>query len=428
MTDVEQTQKIVTPDMGAIVLNNENEVIKNSLKLRRAVLTYRTHIDKELLKAMLTDKTPTGGKLTWFRAAHENGLNDPETPYEHTHVLFAWSKEKRISKFNTFDMVSGEDSIHPHINKITTNRHFYNASEYIAKEDPDNADLLAENKKQPQNRTEAYNKLAEMKDTTEVIKNYCFNKEGAPLPGSVNGILQMYEAIKNNEKNIDYREPKFGWQLDLDDEINNRPISPRKVIWYVDQYGNSGKSEFARYLYATKGKDWTCQKNMITTRDAATIICGELEAGWTGKGIVIDLPRQAEDKEGVYAYLEDIKDGHMTATKYQGQNKFFNSPICIVMSNWFPSTSKLSQDRWDIRRINKDKSVTRVTINDQPRPIQVTPIFSEKTVANMKLPELKRLLTLLNLPLAVLLEDTKVIYETIENQRKAITPIEDIEF
>jgi len=107
-----------------------------------------------------------------------------------------------------------------------------------------------------------------------------------------------------------------------------------------------------------ENEKWLISTDMGTTRDAATIIDGAINNGWTCHGVMIDLARNAKDHDRIYEYMECIKQGSITATKYVGGHILFNKPYMIVFANWLPKVHKLSLDRWDIRRlIKKDEDI-----------------------------------------------------------------------
>lgn len=51
--------------------------------------------------------------------------------------------------------------------------------------------------------------------------------------------------------------------------------------------------------------------------------------------------------------METIKNGIMFSSKYDSTMKVYDHPHVVVMAHGLPDTSKLSQDRWDIRNINR---------------------------------------------------------------------------
>lgn len=55
-----------------------------------------------------------------------------------------------------------------------------------------------------------------------------------------------------------------------------------------------------------------------------------------------------------YAVIESIKNGTLFSPKYESCTKNFDIPHVIVFSNFEPDLEKLSRDRWDIIRMEKN--------------------------------------------------------------------------
>lgn len=71
------------------------------------------------------------------------------------------------------------------------------------------------------------------------------------------------------------------------------------------------------------------------------------------RGIVFDVTR-SDSKMFSYNTLERCKDGRVQTGKYQGYIKEFEIVPVIVFANFEPDTSQLSEDRWHIKRIDKN--------------------------------------------------------------------------
>lgn len=130
--------------------------------------------------------------------------------------------------------------------------------------------------------------------------------------------------------------PRDGWQADLVKSLET-PAHPRKIRWYTDHAGNSGKSTFA------------------LSRDDAYIITGgkvqDIYYGYSREPIVFfDWPRDAQDRFP-YAVAEAFKNGYFLSTKYSTRRVRFSIPHVIVFANFEPERSRLSLDRWDIHNI-----------------------------------------------------------------------------
>ena len=127
------------------------------------------------------------------------------------------------------------------------------------------------------------------------------------------------------------------WQLRLIEELQ-KPADPRKVIWYVDDVGNSGKTFLTKYLL-TEGKCMRYENGKSA----------DVKFAYNGQEIIVfDLSRSQETHVN-YEVIESIKNGVVFSTKYVSEMKVFKTPHVVIMANFGPDQSKMSQDRWDIR-------------------------------------------------------------------------------
>lgn len=117
----------------------------------------------------------------------------------------------------------------------------------------------------------------------------------------------------------------------------------RQVTWYWEPVGNAGKSFLA---------DW-----LEIKRDAFVVTGGKFAdiayAFNYQEYIVFDFARDQQDRFP-YQLLEDFKNRRIFSTKYASMMKRAVSCKLIVFANFEPERAKLSQDRWDIHRLNLD--------------------------------------------------------------------------
>ena len=109
---------------------------KTKFANRRALLTYKTHLDKDAWIEWISTKT--GLTPDFVRLAHETG--DKTNPYNHTHCVIDFGKVFQTINMSYFDY----ENIHPHIRVLKSAKALKDAKTYIAKEDPANKDLLVE--------------------------------------------------------------------------------------------------------------------------------------------------------------------------------------------------------------------------------------------------------------------------------------------
>lgn len=146
------------------------------------------------------------------------------------------------------------------------------------------------------------------------------------------------DIIKNTFKDYVFNPVQTAIKNIVEREIDT--TNTRQVNWIYDPVGGTGKTQLARYL--------------ITHYDTLYITGGkvaDIHSIYNGEQIVIfDLARTyAENVEHIYSVIETLKNGLFLSTKYQVKSKVFSKqPIILVLANFKPDTTKLSQDRWNI--------------------------------------------------------------------------------
>lgn len=122
--------------------------------------------------------------------------------------------------------------------------------------------------------------------------------------------------------------------------ILEAPVDPRKVLWYWEATGATGKTTMARYLARNKGAFYS---NGGKTSDIAYAYNEE-------PIVVFDFVRSQEEHIN-YGIIEALKNGMVTSNKYQSCTKIFDIPHVVVFANFQPDVTKLSEDRWEIVEI-----------------------------------------------------------------------------
>lgn len=133
------------------------------------------------------------------------------------------------------------------------------------------------------------------------------------------------------------------YQARIDQMVRTDP-DPRKIHWYYDEYGNTGKTWFTRFLICFRG---AIRFSNAKTADIAYAIRG------SPRIVIFDYSRSQEEQIN-YAVLEDIKNGLIFSPKYESESKMFAIPHVLVFANWRPNEAKMSQDRWDIVHIDAE--------------------------------------------------------------------------
>lgn len=174
----------------------------------------------------------------------------------------------------------------------------------------------------------------------EVVNNgdaafdYCQKSETR-----LHGPFYWPEPVSNGVEDPLEGKTLYNWQQEIID-IFNGPVDARKIYWFWEPNGNVGKSDFCLHC--------------VLNHDAVVYDSGKKDILFAHKNqtkIIFDLSRT---QEGFVSYdaMESLKKGFCFSGKYESGMKVFPKPHIVVFANWEPDTSKLSMDRWDIRRIN----------------------------------------------------------------------------
>lgn len=137
----------------------------------------------------------------------------------------------------------------------------------------------------------------------------------------------------------------FAWQRALLEEIRQEP-DERRITWYSDEQGGSGKTAFCKFALSTVPRCLFFSGGNF--RDISHVVC---KSKFDPRVVVLNLPRSSEGKVS-YAAIEAIKDGIIQSGKYEGGFKMYAPPHLIVMANFLPDLTQLSIDRWDIRQLH----------------------------------------------------------------------------
>lgn len=164
------------------------------------------------------------------------------------------------------------------------------------------------------------------------------------------------DAIKVWEKkDDDYTDEELGilketdlfdWQKDIIDIVSNKP-EKRHIYWYYSKlYGGIGKSEFCKYLI----RKYNAHLIGGDKKDIMTQILGSKGEKRISNLYVYNIAKACKGLS--YTALEDIKDGLITSTKYEGCSKVIPIPHIIVFSNFEPDYKKMMPDRFIVRRLD----------------------------------------------------------------------------
>lgn len=358
---------------------------KFEINNQKYLLTYRDHWAKADVRKMLISILNPNPTVSYVEPvacfiAHENGSEDT---YAHTHVLLDCGRNFRSKTPTVFDFVIPgitESYCHPHIKLVTTNTHWKRACNYLAKEDPENAHL----KQDDRDMLTRYSELETMSQALSSINRLT----------DVSGCMNLYRFAQATKKRDELKEAAllkshqfYGWQLELHLLLLLKG-DDRHVKWIFDPIGNKGKSWFIRCMKELYPEDIYMCTSMGRRSDAATVIKGALEQGWSGNTLLLDLSRSDDGRDSIYGYIEDIRNGMMTATKYEGGSVSFQNKHLCIFANWLPRLEALSLDRWELfelQCLNNDIELSPLSIKEAERrvlqehiPVGLDKLFGDK--------------------------------------------------
>lgn len=162
--------------------------------------------------------------------------------------------------------------------------------------------------------------------------------------------VQRTQRFFTEQRRVKLFEPR-GWQEDLGLYLRGQP-DERKIRWYFDETGNSGKSYFAKHFYIETdvGHDdggGRYERPFIVTYGKWADI---FYAYKKERMVIFDWPRDIQDSFP-YAVMEMFKNGYFLNTKYESYPVYFDVPHVVVFANFMPDESKLSIDRWEIKTL-----------------------------------------------------------------------------
>lgn len=116
------------------------------------------------------------------------------------------------------------------------------------------------------------------------------------------------------------------------------------MLWIFDTDGGIGKTWFSGYL-------WTEHKAFVVRGGKYA----DIALAYQREPLVVfDLPREMEERVP-YALIEQFKDGRVWSGKYQSKSKVTMGAKVMVLANFSPDLSKMSDDRWQLYGWNKEQ-------------------------------------------------------------------------
>lgn len=197
---------------------------------------------------------------------------------------------------------------------------------------------------------------------SEKFKNDRIHWEKANGSKLKNDLYCSKQGVEHTNMNVT-RDPIMGkelywWQKDIMEIVAKKP-DDRKIYWYWEKKGCSGKTSLAKHLCLKYGAIYVSGK----AADVKCAIAELVKAGKDVSSVIFGVPRTAEDYMS-YAALEEVKDGIFFSGKYESGMVIYNSPHVIVFANFAPDRKKLSEDRWVVVNIDEDPE----GVYDPPTP------------------------------------------------------------
>lgn len=151
------------------------------------------------------------------------------------------------------------------------------------------------------------------------------------------------------------REDMEEWQEGILDIMEQQPHK-RRVYWYWDVQGGTGKTEFCKWCFINMNRVLYLNGKSNDMKFAVTKYV-ELN-GHGPTTIMMDFPRDYQ-RYVSYIGIEELKNGIFFSGKYESCSVVYNTPHIFCFANFPPNLDSLSMDRWDITNIED-------TIADSP--------------------------------------------------------------
>ena len=192
------------------------------------------------------------------------------------------------------------------------------------------------------------------------------------------------KSSKYRGRDIISRNKLWRWQQQLVNLIvrstsraRHGVFDDRRVLFFVDELGGSGKSSVAKYLdyYGL-----AAVYNYLTLKDALYLISKDKPRSC----YVFDLSRSRPNDvtfEEIACTIEALKNGTVISTKYVPRKRLQHPSMIVVFSNKFPTASQLkmlSRDRWQIIRLTErhiPKDIRRLRRLNRSKELQEASLF-----------------------------------------------------
>lgn len=179
-----------------------------------------------------------------------------------------------------------------------------------------------------------------------------------------------HERVLAAEK-LEYESAELRpWQRTLMTYLDSPPAK-RKILWFWEAKGNSGKTFMAKYLAAT--------------RDALLLDCSR-KADLTymcvdppGNIVCFNIVRSMDEQfmGHVYGLCELIKDDIVISTKYETQRAVMGPQHVVVFANVEPDRTKWSEDRYSVHEIKPPRKFFTPKKRPAPPSVPTGPVCAK---------------------------------------------------
>lgn len=332
----EQDSHLLTeliPCMGKYV-----EDATSRFSARAVHLTLKGHFNYIDLLSYYRSRMPERIEIVSYSLVREVGL---KRGYHHTHVLLCFNTKIQV-RASFFDYRIPTGTIHPNI-RAKNHRTSIEAVVAYHYKDGDFPHTNIRIKHDSLGAEKLTSLLALCPSEAEAIARFC-----KPDLSNVRDITLAYERLHlTSDLAVPLRELRL-WQQEVLRSLRHN-VHRRQILFVVDLSGKGGKSSFAGHVSSEMK---TVVLRITNSRDAANLLAGHY-ARSKDKNIeclIFDFTKSVDGDIGdIFDFLEQVRDGRVSAGKYVGSMMTFNPPPQVmVFTNKHIDISKLTADRFRI--------------------------------------------------------------------------------
>lgn len=139
-------------------------------------------------------------------------------------------------------------------------------------------------------------------------------------------------------------------------EIIRGPVNENKIIWIYDSVGQLGKTELMRFCFVNYNIPFSYGGKCSDIINLA-YNNREILLKMDKPTFIYNLGRDTDPEKVSYKSMEQISDGAISNTKFEGACFVFNKPHVIVLANCLPVSKKLTASRWILKTIKNNELI-----------------------------------------------------------------------